>query len=257
VLVEIGFAGGRTGVRNREDALNVAQAIAAAPGTALAGIECFEGLLPDRDAAADLVDEVVAVGRMVVDEGLLAEEAPMVLSAGGTSFFDRVGERLRPVEMARPLIRVLRSGCYLTHDAMGYAAAFRRIRKDTTLDLPPGGLEPALEIWAYVQSRPDPDKAILTMGKRDVGFDAGLPLPARWYRAGGSMATPQPVPGGHVVEALNDQHCHLTLPQGSPLKVGDMVGFGIGHPCTTFDKWSLLMIVDDQYRVTGAVRTFF
>ena len=46
-------------------------------------------------------------------------------------------------------------------------------------------------------------------------------------------------------------------PGESPLKVGDMVGFGIGHPCTTFDKWGLLMIVDADYRVVEAVKTFF
>ena len=60
-----------------------------------------------------------------------------------------------------------------------------------------------------------------------------------------------------MVEALNDQHCHMAVPADSPLAVGDMTGFGIGHPCTTFDKWALLMVVDEEYRVTGAVRTFF
>ena len=256
VLVEMGFPGGRTGCRSREAAVEVARAVAAAPGLSLAGIECFEGVLPDPDAAGRLVDEVIALGLTVLAQNLMPNGVPMVLSAGGSAFFDRVGERLRKVEMDRPVIRVLRSGCYLTHDAMSYAAAFRRIVKETTLALPPGGPEPALEVWAHVQSRPDPDKAILTMGKRDVGFDAGLPVPVHWYRSG-AMERPQPVPEGHEVEALNDQHCHLTMPADSPLAVGDVVGFGIGHPCTTFDKWALLMVVDESYRVTGAVRTFF
>ena len=255
VLVEVGFPGGRTGCRTREDAVEVARAVAAVPGLVLAGIECFEGVLPDADAAGALVDEVVATGREVLEFGLLSEGAPLVLSAGGSAFFDRVGERLRPVELDRPVVRVLRSGCYLTHDTISYAAAFRRIVGETTLTLPPGGLKPALEVWAYVQSRPDPDKAILTMGKRDVGWDAGLPLPLHWHREG--METPQPVPEGHEVQALNDQHCHMTVPEESPLAVGDMVGFGIGHPCTTFDRWDLLMLVDEGYRVTGGVRTFF
>jgi D-serine dehydratase len=153
------------------------------------------------------------------------------------------------------VVRVLRSGCYLTHDVMAYAAAFRRIQDETTLTLPPGGLAPALEVWAWVQSRPDPDKAILTMGKRDVGWDAGLPRPLSWHREG--MEAPQPMPPGHEVQALNDQHCHMAVPEGSPLAVGDMVGFGIGHPCTTFDRWHMLMLVDETYRVTGAIRTFF
>jgi len=255
VLVEMGFVGGRTGARSRDEALALARAIAATPGLALAGFECFEGLLPTADAAQVLVDDVVALSRQAAAEGLFAADRPVVLSAGGSAFFDRVGERLGPVELGCPLLRVLRSGCYLTHDSIAYAEAFARIVKETTLPLPPGGLEPALEVWAHVQSRPEAIRAILTMGKRDVGFDAGLPVPLKWYRAG--MAAPQPMPAGHVVRALNDQHCHMELPPDSPLATGDMVGFGIGHPCTTFDKWQLLMLVDQDYRVTGGLKTFF
>lgn len=257
VLVEIGFPGGRTGARSRNLALDIANAVATTPGLALAGIECFEGVLPDVDAAGALVDEVIATGRAVVAADLLPDGAPLILSAGGTAFFDRVGERLRPVELDRPVLRVLRSGCYLTHDSIGYAKAFDRIRRETSLALPDGSLQPAMEIWAQVQSRPDPDKAILTMGKRDAGFDAGLPLPLLWYRPDGSMKKPETVPDGHVVQDMNDQHCHLIIPDDSPLQVGDLMGFGIGHPCTTFDKWNLIMIVDADYQVTGAIRTFF
>jgi D-serine dehydratase len=94
------------------------------------------------------------------------------------------------------------------------------------------------------------------MGKRDVSHDAGLPVPLLWYRPG-AMERPAPMPRGHAVLALNDQHCHLGTPGESRLDVGDMVGFGIGHPCTTFDKWDLLMVVDADYRVVDAVKTFF
>jgi D-serine dehydratase len=257
VLVEIGFKGGRTGARTRKDALAVARSVAHTPGLVLAGFECFEGLLPDPASADGLIDEVAAIAAIANDEGLLSPGAPMVLSAGGSAFFDRVGERLGAVSFDRPLLRVLRSGCYLTHDAIGYAAAFHRIITDTTLRLPPDGLEPALEVWAYVQSRPESGRTILTMGKRDVSYDSGLPVPVRWYRPGGMMDRPEPMSRGHVVVALNDQHCHLGTPGESPLQVGDMVGFGIGHPCTTFDKWSLLMVVDEEYRVVDAVKTFF
>ena len=47
------------------------------------------------------------------------------------------------------------------------------------------------------------------------------------------------------------------VPADSPLQVGDMVALGISHPCTTFDKWQLIYLVDDAYNVTGAIRTFF
>jgi D-serine dehydratase len=155
------------------------------------------------------------------------------------------------------VLRVLRSGCYLTHDSIGYAKAFRRIQAETSLRLPDGGLQPALEVWAYVQSRPEDCRTMLTMGKRDVGFDGGMPIPLRWYRPGSGMAGPEPMTTGHTVVALNDQHCHLETPADSPLQVGDMVGFGAGHPCTTFDKWGLLLMVDETYRVLRGLKTFF
>lgn len=255
VLVEVGVHGGRTGARDAATALAVARAVASAPGLSLAGVECFEGILPDPAAAGRLVDEVVAVARAVDAEGLVPPDRPLLLTAGGSSFFDRVGERFAAADFARPVLRVLRSGCYLTHDTMGYARAFERIRAETTLRLPEGGLEPALEVWALVQSRPEPGRAILTMGKRDVGYDAGMPRPVRWFRPG--MAAPAPMPDGHEVVALNDQHAHMVLPSGSPLAYGDMVAFGIGHPCTTFERWQLIWLVDETYRVQDAVRTFF
>jgi D-serine dehydratase len=233
ILVEIGFMGGRTGARSRDEALGIARAVAANPGLQLAGFECFEGLHSDTANADRLLGEVIAVAAAADAEGLLAQE-PMILSAGGTSLFDRAGEVFNGATFTRPVVKVLRSGCYLTHDSTVYSAAFHRITLETSLKLPPGGLAPALEVWAYVQSRP-----------------------LRWFRPGGTMAQPEPMPAGHTVLALNDQHCHLGTPEESPLRVGDMVAFGIGHPCTTFDKWAVLMLIDDDCRVTGALRTFF
>jgi D-serine dehydratase len=257
ILIEMGFPGGRTGVRSRAGALEIARAVAAAPGLELAGFECFEGMLPTPETADGLIDDVAETALMALERGLYTAAAPMVISAGGSAFFDRVVERFNRVAFPHPVLRVLRSGCYLTHDSIAYAAAFRRIVDETSLALPEGGLEPALEVWAHVQSRPEPGRTMLTMGKRDVSHDAGLPVPLRWYRPDGSMAAPADMPSGHEVVALNDQHCHLVTPEDSPLKPGDLVGFGISHPCTTFDKWSVLMLVDEDYRVTRALKTFF
>ena len=62
---------------------------------------------------------------------------------------------------------------------------------------------------------------------------------------------------GHLVTGHNDQHTHMTVPENSPLQVGDMLCFGMGHPCTTFDKWQVMMLVDPGYDVVGAIRTYF
>jgi D-serine dehydratase len=258
VLLEGGFPGGRTGARDRAAALAVAEAVKdAAPYLALCGVEGFEGLFHGSDPAAEVSQFLDFLVDVAVDceRGGLFAPGPIILSAGGSAFYDLVVERFRAAGIAREHFVLTRSGCYLTHDSVLYREADAELRRRTPEagDLGPG-LMPALEVWAYVQSRPEPLKTLLTLGKRDVSYDE-LPVPLHWFRPG--MRTPQPVSPGHTVTGLNDQHCHMTVPADSPLAVGDMVAFGISHPCLTFDKWLVICLVDDDYTVTGAIRTFF
>ena len=267
VLVELGLVGKRAGCRTPEEALTVARAIAGAPGLLLAGFEGYEGLLVTDDREADLraVDaflaQLVALAQSADDEGLFTG-TEILLSAGGSSYFDLVARGFGAVgSLSRPLRAVLRSGCYLTSDHGTYE---RMIGELNTREGEHDGLRPALEVWAMVQSRPEPTLAILTMGKRDVSYDADLPRPLAWHRPG--PGKPHPLPAGCAIVKLNDQHAYLRLPEGEPtagapgradLKVGDLVGCGISHPCTTFDRWPLLLAVDDDYLVRGALNTFF
>jgi len=255
VLLEVGYPGGRTGCRDVGKAIAVAEAVARTPGLRLAGIEAFEGLLATTEAVDSFLETYAAVATAVAARGLFRRGAPVVLTAGGSAFFDRVARRLAGIDLGGPVLRVIRSGCYIAHDSMGYEKQFRRMKAAGEVGLPRHDLEPALEVWAWVQSRPDATKAIVSMGRRDIGTDAGWPVPTLWFRPG-AMQRPEPVGAGHAIEGLNDQHGHLVLPASSPLAVGDMVAFGMGHPCTTFDKWQAMMLVDAGYDVVGAVRTF-
>lgn len=267
LLLEMGYAGGRTGCRDVDTALAVARAVkAAAPYLELRGIEGFEGLVAGKTIAecAEQVrlflESMVAMAAAAEAGGLFAD-GPIILSAGGSAFYDVVVERFRRAGLHREVLLVSRSGCYITHDSLMYRDFFAEIRGRTpTVDRLGSGLQPAMEVWAYVQSRPEPGKVVLTMGQRDVGVTGGLPQPLVWHRPGGdgpSPVSPSPVGPGHVVTGLNDQHCHMTVPADSPLAVGDMVGFGVSHPCVTFDKWQVLPVVDDGYTIVGAYRTFF
>jgi D-serine dehydratase len=137
-----------------------------------------------------------------------------------------------------------------------YTRAINRLldRKPQLAELGPTPTN-ALEVWAYVQSRPEPTKLILTVGKRDISHDIHLPVGLHWYRPG--YQDIRSMPSDHTIIGLNDQHAHMVVPADSPLQVGDMVGLGVSHPCTTFDKWQAMFIVDDDYNVVGAIRTFF
>jgi D-serine dehydratase len=264
VLVELGLAGKRAGCRTPHEALLLARAIAQAPGLALAGFEGYEGLLVSDDRAADVraVDDFLGQLAALVrgaDQERLFGSAEILLSAGGSAYFDLVARGFPDVGgLSLPVRAVLRSGCYLTSDHGSYQRLIGELERRE--DTPGGtGLRPALEVWSVVQSRPEPDLAILTMGKRDASYDVDLPIPLFAHRPGPGM--PTALPDGCAIVRMNDQHAYLRLPPGHPLcdtlAVGDLVGCGISHPCTTFDKWPLLLAVDDDYAVRYAVNTFF
>ena len=152
---------------------------------------------------------------------------------------------------------VLRSGCYLTHDNVFYERHFQNMQARWAGEKRVmGRLLPALEVWACVQSIPEPGLAILSLGKRDISHDIDLPVVTKWFRPG-QMQAPATVNSEWVLFALNDQHAYSNFPDGMDLAVGDMVALGISHPCTTFDKWRLLWLVDDDYNIVDGIRTFF
>jgi len=111
--------------------------------------------------------------------------------------------------------------------------------------------------WARTVSRPEPELALLDAGKRDLPFDEGLPVP-QWM----SGAEPAVLDKAEVT-ALNDQHAFLRLPCGGPddVPVGTVVRLGLSHPCTAFDKWRLIPVVDDagtaNPRIVDLIHTYF
>ena len=262
VLLELGFSGGRAGARTLAEGLEVARAVAANPVLELAGVAGFEGLIarPNLEATQSAVDDFLDfMGQVALaadSEQLFTASTPILLTAGGTGFFDLVVDRFSALHFSRTAEVIIRSGCYLTHDAHMYSDLFvGMIKRHPELAALDPGLRPALQVWARVQSRPEVGKIIVAVGKRDVSFDVHLPQPALWFRAG--MERPELIPAGHVVAALNDQHCHMNIPPDSPLAVGDVLAFDISHPCTTFDKWRLIHVIDDSYMVVDAIRTYF
>lgn len=199
------------------------------------------------------MDRVDAIARACDAQGLF-ETDEVIMSAGGSALFDLVAARLKPA-LRRPVLGVLRSGCYLTHDDGLYQRMVARVNHRLGCT-DASDLRAALQVWAVVQSLPEPGLAILGAGKRDVSYDAGLPKPVSWCPAGSRV--PQVAPGHWQVSALNDQHAYLQVgPHPCALQVGDRVALGISHPCTTFDKWRWMAVVDEDYAVVDAITTCF
>ena len=253
--------GGRTGCRTIEQALDVARAVAsAAPRLLLSGVEGYEGAVPGADAASKeqaIRDFVAAMGGLAercAREELFAVD-PVLLTAGGSAFFDLVTGLPRTLGGRRTQV-LLRSGCYLTFDDGHYRMLWQRLAERAP-DVGALGepLRPALEIWSSVQSVPERGLAILTMGKRDVSHDLELPFP-RW-RAGEGGRDVRSAPESWRIDALNDQHAFLRGDADAMPSVGERIGCSISHPCTTFDKWRTVLLVDDGYTVVDAISTWF
>ena len=246
VLVEIGE--GRTGCRTDGQALAVAKAAAATATLAVAGVAGYEGSI-HGDSGAQTRDLITSFCRRLANlSGQLASLAgagdEFIVTAGGSVSFDIVARELAATGMTV----VLRSGGYLFHDH----GLYRKVTPAARGVAGAPELQPALELWAQVVSRPEPGLALLSAGRRDAGFDAGLPVP---LRAIGRSRGAADLPG--QVSELNDQHAYLRLDPGTALAPGDLVVLGISHPCTTLDKWRLIPVLDEQDRITDVVHTFF
>ncbi len=266
-LIEIGVAGGRTGCRSVTQAIELARQVRSSRAVRLVGVECYEGLNAKGDTAHDepyasqLMDQLLALANACDVEDLF-ETDTVLITAGGSAIFDLVAGRLKPV-LRRAVQGLLRSGCYITHDQGNYKRMMSAVAARTGCG---NGLEAALEVWASVQSCPEPGLAILAAGKRDLSYDWEMPIPLASYRKGpggemrgqvqGQMTA---APSDWKIVGLNDQHAHLrgTGLEHASLKVGDLVCLGISHPCTTFDKWRWMPLVDANYTVVDAIVTYF
>ena len=257
VVVELGGPHGRTGARTIKEATAVARAIASSPRLTLAGVGGYEGALShDRsesgiEAVRTYLDSLAGLHRALDVEGLYGEHA--IVTAGGSAYQDLVVERLHSLTTGEglPTEVVLRSGAYVVHDD-GFYSQISPLTPART-DMP---LISAMHGWARTVSRPEPGLALLDAGKRDLPFDEGLPVP-QMARGTGSLDA------GSEITALNDQHAflRLTAEDDAALPVGSVVRLGLSHPCTAFDKWRLVPVVDDadgdDPRVVDLVHTFF
>ena len=250
VLVELGGAGGRTGARSIAEAEDVARAVVAAPTLRLAGVAGYEGALA-HDASPEGLDAVRSYLRDLAElhRRLAAayETDHPVVTAGGSAYFDTVAEILVPAATESGAEVVVRSGAYVIHDD-GFYRGISPLSREAKSSTP---FRAAMHGWARVVSHPEPQLSLLDAGKRDLPFDEGLPIPQLVRDVG---------PASGVITALNDQHAFLR-DAGDTAPVGAVIRLGLSHPCTAFDKWTLIPVLDDadsaDPRVVDLVRTFF
>ncbi len=257
VLVELGFAGGRTGVRDDAAALALARRVARSDLLALAGVSVFEGLMPVGDdpgapvGAVDLLRRTHALVTSALDEGLV--DGTPVVTAGGSSYFDLVVRELGPAAWGRPVTTVLRSGCYVTHDHGVYrrTSPLGEDRGDLRDDQDARVLlRPAFELRASVLSAPEDGRVIVGFGRREAPTDDRLPVVLGTVDGDGGGGVDV---SGWQVTGVNDHHAFLRVPSGTLVAPGTVLRFGISHPCGAFDRWRHLPLIDDRDHLVGEI----
>lgn len=272
VLIEVGHEQGRTGARTDEAVWQTVGEVRDHEQLRLVGVSGYEGTIPHGDGLP--LKDIDAFARRLVDlvlalhaAGVLNQVDEAIVTAGGSMYADRVSAALAPLvdrrpshradgsaslERPAPAIRVvLRSGVYVLHDHGAYAADSSFGARGRSLDEP--SMQPALRIWSVVLSVPEPGLALLNFGKRDVGFDLGMPIPLSIYRDGSLHASLEDC----IVSSLSDQHAFLRWPGRLDPRPGDIVACGISHPCTTLDRWQAVPLIDADLQVIDAITTRF
>ncbi|MQY14833.1 D-threonine aldolase [Streptomyces sp. RB5] len=252
VVVELGGGpGARTGARTEDTCRAVADAVAASAVLRLAGVAGYEAEVPTGDEAGvrAWLTRLLALAEEFDEGGRFDGLDEIVVSAGGSAWFDAVADAFAGLpELSRPVLKLLRSGAYVSHDDVHYRriTPFNRIPAE-------GSLEPAFRIWTQVVSRPEPGQAFVNAGKRDMAYDLDLPVPLTVRAADGTVREA----AGITVRKLSDQHAWLDVADGTELRVGEWVSLGMSHPCTIFEKWPLIPQVDADGTVTDYIRTYF
>lgn len=253
VVVELGAGeGARTGARTEADCAAVADAVAATGTLRLVGVAGYEGEVPDADGerVRAWVRRLTALAAEFDKAGRFTAAEEIVVSAGGSAWFDAVADVFAGIPaLSLPVLKLLRSGAYVSHDDGHYRhlTPFNRIPDE-------GVLQPAFRLWAQVVSRPTPEQAFVNAGKRDAAHDLDLPEAQVVRDARTGEIRPA---DGITVSGLSDQHGWIRTAPDADLEVGDWVGMGLSHPCTSFDKWQLIPLVEADGTVTDYIRTFF
>jgi D-serine deaminase-like pyridoxal phosphate-dependent protein len=274
VLIELGVMGGRCGCRDQDEVLALGEQIQESPALVLAGLEGYEGVVVSDEPQQDVRAYAWHLGEaaQTLDHDGLFEAREPILTASGSAWYDLIAGVFHEAHLGKHFVPVLRPGCYVVHDHGLYREAQRGVlQRRPELE---HGLLPALEVFAQVQSLPEPGLAIVAMGKRDIGGDR-LPMALRRYREGGRPGRDLGVAGWEVIK-LMDQHAFVRLPtmpeeafdmcigdmrvggvRVGDVRVGDIVAFGTSHPCLTFDKWRTILLANERLEVTEVMATCF
>ncbi|HQP68742.1 MAG TPA: DSD1 family PLP-dependent enzyme [Quisquiliibacterium sp.] len=210
VLIEIDVGQRRCGVAEPQEAIALADAIAAAPGLALRGLQAYHGRaqhLRDPAERASAVAAAAARARVFRDALVAAGHRCDEICGAGTGSYRN--------ELTSGLYTELQAGSYVLMDADYFA-------NQPDPAAPPLGQ--ALSVLCTVITV-RPGHAVLDGGLKTFAVDSGKP----------QMMLP-----GWTVLGLSDEHTVIAPGEGAaPLAVGDKVRLAPGHcdPTVNLHDW--------------------
>jgi D-serine deaminase-like pyridoxal phosphate-dependent protein len=215
VLIEVAM-GRRCGVADVTEALRLVDAIGAAPGLELRGLQAYAGSVQHVRAATDRVEAI---------ERARATAEP-IRDALGVEHVTGAGTGTYPLEVASGFWTEIQPGSYVLMDA------------DYHVNEEPPPFRQALFVEGRVIST-HRDRAVIDVGHKAVAVDSGPPTP----------------PAGLSVFGLSDEHTILLVEDGhEPPAYGSTVRLVPGHcdPTVNLHDWIVAVrgdVVEDIWPV--------
>ncbi|MDA9749185.1 hypothetical protein N9U75_03430, partial [Pelagibacteraceae bacterium] len=191
----------------------------------------------------------------------LYKEKKNIISGGGSEYFDLVVKYYNKSKITKDTKLILRPGSFIAYGHGYYEKKINNLRKRNLLTsiLKKNNtfFKPSLLLWAHVISINESGLAIINFGKRDASFDLGNPIPINVYRNKKIFKKIKYKSNNLSIYKLNDQHAFLKYNNKLKLNIGDLISFGVSHPCITLDKWRYIYLINSNHDIIDIYKTFF
>ncbi len=212
VLVDLDVGMRRCGARSPDEAVTLAEMIAAAERLEFRGVMGYEGhCMNEPDPALRRTKQLAATAIVQATVDALAAHGLRceIVAGGGTGTF--------PLTGTEPVMTELHAGSYVVMDVSHEL-------------LIPGRFATAMHVLGTMISRHG-TAAVLDTGRKAVSPDAAMP----------SVALE-----GVGTRFIAEEHLGITLPPGSPLRVGDKVKVIGGYAPTTVNLHGRFFVIQDD-----------
>ena len=267
ILIELGTKNGRCGIRNFKSFKKIVISLNNIPKNILvSGLFFYEGAIKNSSLSKvskkimDLLQFTFRCHEELVYQNLYKEKIKLI-SGGGSEYFDLVTKYFNKFNTKNDTKLILRPGSFIAYGHGYYEKKINNLKKRNIIksisDKNKIFFKPSLLLWSHVLSINDNGIAIVNFGKRDVSFDLGNPIPINVYRNKKKYRNNETKPNNLNVIKLNDQHAFLKYNNKIKLNIGDLISFGISHPCITLDKWKYVFLINSKFDVIDVYQTFF